>query len=55
MWTLQRLVNYMAEQTRIRVEDETVRVHLKEAEIVFSRPQHTFSSPNPEHLVKKGD
>jgi hypothetical protein len=27
------------------VEKETVRVHLKAAEIVLSRPQHTISSP----------
>jgi transposase len=53
MWTLQRLADYMAEQPGIRVEDETVRVHLKEAEIVLSRPQHTISSPDPEYLVKK--
>lgn len=53
MWTLQRLADYMAEQTGIRVEDETVRVHLKAAEIVLSRPQHTISSPDPDYLVKK--
>jgi hypothetical protein len=43
----------MAEQTGIGVEDETVRVHLKAAEIVLSRPQHTISSPDPDYLVKK--
>jgi transposase len=53
MWTLQRLVDYMAEQTGIRVQDETVRVHLKAAEIVLSRPQHTISSPDPDYVVKK--
>src|SRR6266516_6848494 len=53
MWTLQRLADYVAEQTGIRVEDETVRVHLKEAEIVLSRPQHTISSPDPEYALKK--
>jgi transposase len=53
MWTLQRLADYLAEQTGIRVEDETVRVHLKAAEIVLSRPQHTIHSPDPEYLVKK--
>jgi transposase len=53
MWTLQRLADYMAEQTGIRVEDETVRVHLKAAEIVLSRPQHTISSPDPEYALKK--
>lgn len=53
IWTLQRSADSMAEQTGIRVEDETVRVHLKAAEIVLSRPQHTISSPDAEHLVKK--
>jgi transposase len=52
-WTLQRLADYLAEQTGIRVEKETVRVHLKAADIVLSRPQHTISSPDPDYLVKK--
>jgi len=51
-WTLQRLADYLAEQTGIRVEKETGRVHLKAAEIVLSRPQHTISSPDPEYAVK---
>ena len=55
LWTLQRLADYMAEQTGIRVEDETVRVHLKAAEIVLSRPHHTIHSPDPEYLLKKDD
>jgi transposase len=54
LWTLQRLADYLAEQTGIRVEDETVRLHLKAAGIVLSRPQHTISSPDPEYAVKKG-
>jgi hypothetical protein len=46
----------MAEQTGIRVEDEIVRVQLKAAEIVLSRPQHTtISSPDPEYALKKDD
>ena len=53
MWTLQRLADSMAEQTGIRVEDETIRRHLKAAEIVLSRSQHKISSPDPEYLVKK--
>jgi transposase len=53
MWTLQRLVDHMAEATGIRVSYETVRVHLKKAGIVLSRPQHKISSPDPEYLVKK--
>lgn len=53
MWTLQRLADYMAEQTGIRVGYETVRQVLKRGEIVLSRPQHKISSPDPEYLVKK--
>lgn len=53
MWTLQRLADYMADQTGIRVEDETVRVRLREAGIVLSRPQHKISSPDPDYEVKK--
>ncbi|MDQ5829753.1 MAG: helix-turn-helix domain-containing protein [Actinomycetota bacterium] len=53
LWTLRRLADYMAEQTGIRVEYETVRVHLKAAGIVLSRPQHTITSPDPEYVLKK--
>jgi transposase len=53
MWTLQRLVDYMAEQTGIRIATEAVRLHLEAAGIVLSRPQHTISSPDPEYEVKK--
>lgn len=53
MWTLQRLVNYMAEQTGVRVSPECVRLHLLKADIVLSRPQHKISSPDPEYEVKK--
>lgn len=53
MWTLQRLADYMAEQTGIRVGYETVRLLLKAGEIVLSRPQHKISSPDPEYLLKK--
>jgi transposase len=53
LWTLQRLVNDLAEHTSIRVSDETVRRALKHAGIVLSRPQHKISSPDPEYQVKK--
>lgn len=53
MWTLQRLADYMAEETGLRVCTETVRLHLKKHEIVLSRPQHKVSSPDPEYEVKK--
>lgn len=53
LWTLQRLADYMAEQTGLRFSIETVRQLLKAADIVMSRPQHKISSPDPEYLVKK--
>ena len=53
MWTLQRLSDYLAEETGVRISDETVRRELAKAGIVFSRPQHTISSPDPDYQVKK--
>lgn len=53
LWTLQRLADYMAEQTGIRIDRESVRLYLKKAEIVLSRPQHKISSPDPEYELKK--
>jgi transposase len=52
-WTLQRLVDYMAQQTGVRVSPDTIRLILLEADIVLSRPQHKVSSPDPEYAVKK--
>lgn len=53
MWTLQRLSDYLAEETGLRVEAETVRLHLKKLGVVLSRPQHKVSSPDADYLVKK--
>jgi len=53
MWTLQRLADFMAEDTGIRASTETIRRALAKEDIVFSRPQHTISSPDPEYQVKK--
>lgn len=53
MWTCQRLADYLAEETGLRVSGETVRCHLADAGIVLSRPQHKISSPDPEYEVKK--
>jgi transposase len=53
MWTLQRLADYMAEKTGIRVVIETIRRTLKKEGIVLSQPQHKISSPDPEYQVKK--
>jgi transposase len=52
-WTLQRLVDSLAERTGIRVSDETVRRALKQAGIVLSRPQHKISSPDPAYALQK--
>lgn len=53
MWTYQRLADYLAEQTGLRVSYETVRRILAAQGIVLSRPQHKVSSPDPDYLVKK--
>ena len=53
LWTLQRLVDPRAEATGIGVSYETVRLHLKQAGMVLSRPPPTISSPDPAYLVKK--
>jgi len=53
LWTLERLADFMAEETGMRVSAVTVRRILKDGDIVLSRPQHTISSPDPEYKVKK--
>lgn len=53
LWTLQRLVDFMAAETGLRFSTETVRLILKANNIVISRPQHKVSSPDPEYEVKK--
>lgn len=53
LWTLQRLADHLAEQTGLRLSDETVRRALKAEGIVLSRPQHTITSPDPEYALKK--
>lgn len=53
LWTLQRLADYLAEETGLRVSTETVRRVLAKGDIVLSRPQHTITSPDPEYQVKK--
>ena len=55
LWSLQRLVDFMAEEPRLRVSEGTVRRALKASGVVLSRPQHKISSPDPEYQVKKND
>jgi transposase len=53
MWTCERLSDYMAEQTGIRIQRRAVNKYLNANGIVLSRPQHKISSPDPEYLLKK--
>lgn len=53
LWTLQRLADYMAEQSGIRVSETTVQRILAAHEIVLSRPQTKVTSPDPDYQVKK--
>ena len=53
LWTYQRLADYLAEETGIRVSDESVRRYLALEGIVLSRPQHKITSPDPDYAVKK--
>jgi transposase len=53
VWTLDRLLAYLQEKTHITVSDETLRTHLRDHGISFSRPQHKVSSPDEDYLQKK--
>src|SRR6266498_3454409 len=55
MWTLQRLADFMAEDTGLCISTETIRRTLAKEDIVFSRPQHTISSPIRTIKSKKDD
>lgn len=53
LWSLQRLADFMAEETGIRLSHEGVRLVLAKGGIKMSRPQHKISSPDPEYELKK--
>lgn len=53
LWTGERLADYLAEQTGIRVSRESVYRLLRAGGIHLNRPQHTITSPDPEYAVKK--
>ncbi len=53
LWSLERLIAHLKEQTNITVSDETLRTHLRAHGITFSRPQHKVTSPDPEYIQKK--
>lgn len=52
LWSLQRLADYLAEETGLRVSAETVRREFAKGDIVLSWPQPTISSPDPDYQVK---
>lgn len=53
VWTLERLVAYLAKQTGITISYETLRTRLRDHGFSFSRPQHKVSSPDLEYVQKK--
>jgi transposase len=53
VWTLQRVVEYLAEQPGIRGADETTRRALKHADIGLRRPQPKISSPDPAYALQQ--
>ncbi len=53
LWTGDRLADYLAEQTGIRMGRESVYRLLRAGGIHLNRPQHTITSPDPEYAVKK--
>jgi len=53
LWTLDHLTAYLNQQTGESLSRYTIWRLLREAGIVFSRPQHTVTSPDPAYQVKK--
>jgi transposase len=53
MWTIQRLVDFLSAEIGIHLSQTTILRLLAEHEIVFRRPQHKISSPDPDYAVKK--
>ena len=53
LWTGDRLADYLAERTGLRVSKTTVYRVLRAGGVHLNRPQHTITSPDPEYAVKK--
>ena len=54
LWTAARLADHLAELTGVRLSAPSVCRLLREGGMRLSRPQHTITSPDPEHALKKG-
>lgn len=53
LWTGDRLADYLAERTGIRMSKPSVYRLLRAGGIHLNRPQHTITSPDPEYALKK--
>jgi transposase len=53
LWTGDRLSDYLAEKTGVRMSRASVYRLLRAGGVHLNRPQHTITSPDPEYAVKK--
>ena len=53
LWTGDRLSDYLAEQTGVRMSRASVYRLLRAGGVHLNRPQHTITSPDPEYARKK--
>lgn len=53
LWTGDRLADYLAERTGIRMSRASVYRLLRAGGVHLNRPQHTITSPDPEYALKK--
>ena len=54
LWTAARLADHLAEATGLRMSAASICRLLREGGMALNRPQHTITSPDPEHALKKG-
>ncbi len=53
LWTGDRLSDYLAERTGVRMSRASVYRLLRAGGVHLNRPQHTITSPDPEYALKK--
>jgi transposase len=53
LWTGERLSDYLAEKTGVRMSRASVYRLLRAGGVHLNRPQHTITSPDPEYTTKK--
>ena len=53
LWSGDRLADYLAEQTGIRLSRASVYRLLRAGGVHLNRPQHTITGPDPEYALKK--